>query len=94
MPVDVPVNVFWSISVYNKEGFFAKNEQNAYTVNNVTGKKNEDGSTTIFLGACEDEEYNCLPFSGEENYYIWRLYAPKQIAIDGKWDFPKHVEVK
>ena len=94
MPADAPVNAFWSISVYNKEGFFAKNEQDAYTVNNVTGRKNEDGSTTIFLGACEDEKYNCLPFSGEESYYIWRLYAPKQIAIDGKWSFPEHVEVK
>ena len=33
---DVPVDGFWSISVYNKEGFFEKNARNAYTVNNVT----------------------------------------------------------
>jgi len=30
---DVPVNGFWSVSVYDKDGFFKKNEANAYTVN-------------------------------------------------------------
>jgi len=94
VPEDVPVNAFWSISIYNKDGFFGKNEQDAYTVNNVTGWKNKDGSTTIFLGACEDEKYNCLPLPGEGSYYEWRMYAPKQIIHDGKWQFPKDVEVK
>jgi len=94
VPADVPVNAFWSISIYNKDGFFGKNEQNAYTVNNVTGKKNKQGSTTIFLGACEDEKYNCLPLPGEGSYYEWRMYAPKKIILDGEWHFPKHVEVK
>ena len=94
VPADVPVKAFWSISIYNKDGFFGKNEQNAYTVNNVTGKKNKNGSTTIFLGACEDEKYNCLPLPGEGSYYEWRWYAPKQVILDGKWSFPKHIEVK
>jgi hypothetical protein len=94
VPADVPVNAFWSISIYNKEGFFGKNEQDAYTVNNVTGNKNEDGSTTIFLGACADEKYNCLPLPDKGSYYEMRMYAPKQIILDGKWSFPKHLEVK
>ena len=94
VPADVPVKAFWSISVYNKDGFFAKNKLDAYTVNNVTGKKNEDGSTTIYLGACEDEKYNCLPFPGKGSYYEWRMYAPEQIILDGKWHFPRHVEVR
>lgn len=94
VPAEVPVNGFWSISVYNKDGFFGKNKLNAYTVNNVTGKKNEDGATTIYLGACEDEKYNCLPLPGEGSYYNWRLYAPKQSVLDGDWSFPDVVEVK
>ena len=41
---DVPVDGFWSISVYNSQGFFEKNELNAYSLNNMTSKKNDDGS--------------------------------------------------
>lgn len=94
VPADVPVKAFWSISIYNKDGFFGKNKQDAYTINNVTGKKNKDGSTTIYLGACEDEKYNCLPLPGNGSYFEWRMYAPKQSILDGKWHFPKPVEVK
>jgi hypothetical protein len=31
---DVPVDGFWSISVYNDKGYFEPNPQNAYTLNN------------------------------------------------------------
>ena len=93
VPADVPVKAFWSISVYNKEGFFGKNSRDAYTVNNVTGKKNEDGSTAIFLGAGEGAKDNVLPLPGKGSYYEWRMYAPEQVILDGKWVFPKHVEV-
>ena len=41
---DVPVDGFWSISVYNAEGYFEPNPLNAYTLNNLTAKKNADGS--------------------------------------------------
>ncbi len=47
---DVPVDGFWSISVYNKEGYFEKNEHDAYTLNNLTAKKNDDGSISIQFG--------------------------------------------
>jgi hypothetical protein len=33
---DVPVDGFWSISMYNAEGHFVKNAFNAYTLNNIT----------------------------------------------------------
>ena len=33
---DVPVDGFWSISVYNADGFFEPNERGAYSVNNIT----------------------------------------------------------
>jgi hypothetical protein len=94
VPAKVPVNAFWSLSVYNKGGFFGENKLNAYTVNDVTGHKSDDGTTAIYLGACEDEKYNCLPLPGEGSYLEWRLYAPQQPVLDGKWSFPDVVEVK
>ena len=36
---DVPVEAFWSVSVYNAKGYFEKNALNAYTVNNITANK-------------------------------------------------------
>jgi len=40
---DVPVDAFWSISVYNDKGFFEKNQFDAYSLNNITAKKDDDG---------------------------------------------------
>ena len=36
---DVPVDGFWSISVYNAKGYFEPNPENAYSLNNITAKK-------------------------------------------------------
>src|SRR6202012_3747514 len=47
---DVPVDGFWSISVYNAEGSSEPNKANAYTLNNLAAKKNEDGSITVQFG--------------------------------------------
>jgi hypothetical protein len=49
----VPVDGFWSISVYNKDGYFEKNEYGAYTLNNVTAKKESDGSVAVQFGGCD-----------------------------------------
>jgi hypothetical protein len=38
-----------AFSLYNGKGYFQKNEYNAYSINNVTGKKATDGSITIQL---------------------------------------------
>lgn len=43
---DVPVDGFWSISLYNAEGFFVKNAFDAYTLNNITARKDPDGTVT------------------------------------------------
>ena len=41
---DVPVDGFWSVSVYNAKGYFEPKPLNAYTLNNITAKKGADGS--------------------------------------------------
>jgi hypothetical protein len=92
VPKEVPVDGFWSISVYNKEGFFEKNRYNAYTLNNVTAKKNEDGSVTIHFGG-DPKADNFLPITDGWNYIV-RLYRPKPELLEGKWTFPKPQVVK
>jgi hypothetical protein len=85
---DVPVDGFWSISVYNAEGYFEKNEQDAYTLNNLTAKKGPDGSVTIQFGACDGKVPNCLPITPGWNYIV-RLYRPRKEILDGSWAFPE-----
>lgn len=84
---DVPVDGFWSVSVYNKDGFFEKNAKNAYTLNNVTAKPNADGSVTIRFGGDESAP-NMLPITPGWNYLV-RLYRPRKEILDGTWKFPE-----
>jgi hypothetical protein len=89
---DVPVDGFWSVSVYNKDGFFQKNARHAYTVNNVTAKANPDGSVTIQFGGDESES-NYIPIMAGWNYTV-RLYRPRKELLDGTWKFPEAKPVK
>ena len=85
---DVPVDGFWSLSVYNAKGYFEKNALDAYSVNNLTAKPNKDGSITVQFGGCQKATPNCLPITPGWNYTV-RLYRPHQEIIDGKWQFPQ-----
>jgi hypothetical protein len=83
---DVPVDGFWSITVYNAKGYFEKNSFNAYSLNNITAKKNADGSTTVQFGGCDGRIPNCLPVMAGWNYMV-RLYRPRAEVLSGKWKF-------
>jgi hypothetical protein len=88
---DVPVDGFWSVSVYNAEGYFEKNDLDAYTINNVTARKGADGSVTIQFGGCDEdtpEDVNCLPTPAGWNCMV-RLYRPRAEILDGTWKFPQ-----
>lgn len=84
---DVPVDGFWSITVYNKAGYMEKNDQNVYSYNNVTARKNKEGSITINFGAGSNA-INNLPITPGWNYIV-RMYQPKPEIINGSWKFPK-----
>ena len=82
---DVPVDAFWSISVYNKAGFFEKNDKGIYSINSVTAAKNDDGSTTIRFG--NGNLPNTIPIMDDWNYAV-RMYRPRMEILDGTWTFP------
>jgi hypothetical protein len=85
---DVPVDSFWSISVYNAEGWFQPNKYEAYTINNITAKKGADGSVAVQFGGCDGKLANCLPTVPGWNYMV-RLYRPRAEILSGKWTFPQ-----
>lgn len=89
---DVPVDGFWSVSVYNKDGYFEPNTQNAYSLNSTTAGVNRDGSVTIQFGGCEEGVRNCLPITPGWNYTV-RLYRPRAEILDGSWKFPEATPV-
>mgnify|MGYP003583248257 FL=1 len=84
---DVPVDGFWSVSVYNAAGYYEKNAANAYTLNNITAKKEADGSIRIQFGGCGGQAVNCLPVVAGWNYTV-RLYRPRSEILNGSWRFP------
>jgi hypothetical protein len=84
---DVPVDGFWSISVYNAEGFFEPNERGAYSVNNITAAHDDDGSVTVRFGGDGDPARNSLPITDGWNYLV-RLYRPRPEILTGAWTFP------
>ena len=85
---DVPVDAFWSISLYNAEGYFQKNDLDAYSVNNITAKKSADGSVAVQFGGCDGKIPNCLPIVKGWNYTV-RLYRPRPEILSSKWKFPE-----
>jgi hypothetical protein len=92
LPKDVPVGAFWSVSVYNKDGFFEANELNLYSKNSVTGKKDADGGMTIHFGGNPNAD-NYLPITEGWNYLV-RLYLPANEILEGDWRPPAPVPVK
>ncbi len=83
---DVPVDGFWSITVYNAKGFMEPNALNAYSVNNVTAKPDPNGSVTVHFGG-DPGSVNFLPVT-EGWTYVVRMYQPRKQVVDGSWKFP------
>jgi hypothetical protein len=88
VPGKVPVNAFWSVTVYDAEGYLKKNQYDAYSLNSITAKKSADGSVVVQFGGCDGKIPNCLPTMKGWNYMV-RLYRPRDEVLNGKWKFPE-----
>lgn len=84
---DVPVDGFWSLTVYTSAGYLQANPGNVYSVNSLTAKKGPDGTVTIQFGGCDGMVANCLPVTAGWNYTV-RLFRPRAEIQDGSWVFP------
>lgn len=83
----VPVDAFWSVSLYNAKGYYEANPYNAYSFNSLTAAKEPDGGVIIQFGGCDGNIPNCLPTMPGWNYMV-RLYRPRAELLDGGWTFP------
>jgi hypothetical protein len=84
---DVPVDGFWSVTVYDADGYFQPNPQNAYSINDVTAHASPDGTVDVQFGGCDGQTPNCLPITPGWNYMV-RLYRPRAEILNGEWTFP------
>lgn len=89
---DVPVDAFWSVTIYGADGFIHENDLGVYSYNNFSAEPNDDGSFTINFGDCGNGG-NCLPISEGWNYAV-RMYDPRPEILDGSWVFPNIEPVK
>ena len=87
-----PVNAFWSVTLYDPQGFQVANPLNRFAVSSwMPFKYNPDGSLDLYFqnespGA--DKEANWLPSSKGPYNLTMPLYAPKGEALTGKWNPP------
>jgi len=85
---DVPVDAFWSVSLYNAAGYFEANELGVNSINSLTAVPDDDGGVTIHLGANPAGLSNALPIMPGWNYTL-RLYRPRLSVLDGTWVAPR-----
>lgn len=85
---EVPVDAFWSISLYNRDGYFEQNERNLYSINSITAERNPDGTITVNFGVSDEPKPNYFPIMDGWNYAV-RLYRPRPEVLDGSWTFPE-----
>lgn len=87
-----PVNAFWSITLYDPDGFTVPNGLNRAAVSSwMPFKYNADGSLDIYFQADSpggDKEANWLPAPKGPFNLTMRLYSPKSPALTGQWNPP------
>ncbi len=87
-----PVNAFWSVTLYDAEGYQVANSLNRFAVSSwMPFKYDPDGSLDLYFQNTSpgpDEEANWLPAPKGAFNLTMRLYAPKSDALTGKWNPP------
>jgi hypothetical protein len=87
-----PVEAFWSVTMYDAQGFPVPNSLNRYALGDRDSLRfNADGSLDIYIqhekpGAAD--ESNWLPAPEGAMGVTMRLYAPRENVLDGSWNPP------
>jgi hypothetical protein len=91
-----PVDAFWSITLYDQEGYQVANPLNRFAVSSwMPFKTNPDSSLDLYIQSespGRDKESNWLPAAKGQFNLTMRLYAPKSEALTGKWNPPAVVK--
>jgi hypothetical protein len=87
-----PVDAFWSVTMYDQEGFQAANSINRFAISSwMPLKYNADGSLDLYIqheNPGPEKEVNWLPAPNGPLGITMRLYAPKAQALEGTWQPP------
>jgi hypothetical protein len=87
-----PVDAFWSVTLYDPEGFQVANPLNRFALSSwMPFKYDPDGSLSLYVqneSPGKDKEANWLPAPKAPFNLTMRLYAPKAEALIGKWNPP------
>jgi hypothetical protein len=93
-----PVNAFWSITLYDQDGFQVGNSLNRFAVSSwMPFQYNPDGSLDLYFQyetPGTDKENNWLPAPKRSFNLCMRLYAPRSEALTGKWNPPPIMRVQ
>jgi hypothetical protein len=87
-----PARAFWSVTLYDAEGFQVANALNRFAVSSwMPFRYNADGSLDLYFQnetPGKDKEANWLPAPKGAFNLTMRLYAPRSEALTGKWNPP------
>jgi hypothetical protein len=87
-----PVNAFWSLTMYDNDGYFTANPINRYAIGDRNQlKANADGSIDIYVqnvSPGKDKESNWLPCPQSSFNLLLRMYWPKEEVLKGQWTPP------